>query len=735
MSYAIPSTNVPEKKKNENYHRQWVEGIINKSLSSTFSSEFKLMDECYKYYDNASSPDSFKYMTDLPDATSLPAQWQPINKIRQKIKVLLGELDSKGYDFRVEAINKESKIRKLEAKEEMRVQMRIAPAMQQLDEYIGLQTQQQIMPESEEELDEFFDKNYKEEAEIVLYYALKFLDKKVGWKSVRRELFRDMLIAGKCFVKNEIINGIPTVRRIDPRFMVYDKYAENDFISDSTYFGEIRYMSAADAAVKYNLTQEQINQAHDQYKDFTRTMSAKSSPGQRNLEVNWFGSLPDGYGMRWFDETPNGLRVLVVEGCWQDFKKYKNKVSEDKYGDEHIKTIGPDSQEREGVISKTIKIWRRGTLIGGKFMTDWGEIPNQPRDNESLAETQPPYIAVIPDFVNGRAVSIVEQLKGLQNLKDIITYNVVLTMARAGAKGFIYDVSQCPDNWDVATVIKYLKTVGIAFIDSKQGGTPAQFNQFQSIDMSLSESVSKYLEMSVWVDREMDSVSGINEARQGVVQGASQAVGVTRSALLQSSLTTASLFNIFDEFSTKVWNYQAKLVKIAFPEAPERFASIIGDVGVDFLQNDIDLELDDYAVFIEVTPALLDDLSNFQQIIMAALSAGSLDFRDAMVLLQESDVMLALRKFEKLMKQRDAEAIEQEQAMMQQQAEEKMMLQNNMNQHNLQTQQMSAQTAQASQREKNAGDIRKQALKSKADLTKERMKILTQQINARKTND
>src|SRR5690606_23854152 len=115
-------------------------------------------------------------------------------------------------------------------------------------------------------------------------------------------------------------------------------------------------------------------------------------------------------------------------------------------------------------------------------------------------------------------------------------------------------------------------------------------------------------------------------------QGASQAVGVTRSALLQSSLITAPLFNLFDEFSTRVWNYQAKLVKIAFPENPERFAPIIGDVAIDFLTNDVHLDLNDYGVYVTVTPALLDDLNSFQQIVMSALQAGAVDFKSALVL-------------------------------------------------------------------------------------------------------
>jgi len=717
---GLPNQNIPEKRKNESFHREMVEALISRSINSTYASEYSLIDELYKYYDRASDPEDFAYMMDAGDGTTLPAQWQPINKIRQKVRVLLGELDQRGYDFRVDAINKDAKVRKLEAKEEARVAMRINPVLEQIDKKYGFSSpNNEYVPEDEEELDEYFDKNYKEEAELILYFALKFLDKRNSWKSIRRELFRDMLIAGRCFVKNEIVNGIPKAVRLDPRYVIFDKYSEGDHLKDSTYWGCVRYMGLAEAASRYNMSADELKTSYANYKEFLRVADAKSGGHQRNFNFGGFDSLDHKCtNLRWFQEDAKGLRVLVIEAYWKDYQNYKHKIETDSYGGEHIKKIGPDSQDREGVVSKKIEIWRQGTLVGGQHLKEWGVMPNMPRNNESLAETEAPIVGVIPDFVNGTGVSVVEQLKGLQNLKDVLTYNIQLSIARAGAKGFVYDVAQCPPDWDVHTVIKYLKTVGVAFINSKENGTPSTFNQFQSIDLTLSESVGRYIELSRWVDSEMDAVSGINEARQGVVQGSSQAVGVTQSALLQSSLATAPLFNLFDEFQTRVWNYQARLVKIAFPKAPERFAPIIGDTGVDFLTNDIDLELNDYAVFVDVTPALLDDLNRFQGIIMAAMQSGSLTFQEAMILLMEKDVMAGIRRYQKIMQKKEAQAKidQQEQMMMEQQAQ--MEAQRQMSEYNMMTADRAAQNAQATQGIKNQGALQELLLKQRADLQK-----------------
>jgi hypothetical protein len=663
----FPDGNIKESQKNQDWHRQWLDAIISQSLNSTYAIDYTATQACYDYFNTGSNPSDFSYLQTAPDKSVLPAQWQTINKIYNKVMVLLGELMERGYDFEVNAINKEAKSRKLAAKEEARVMMRISPHLKQMDEYAGINPAMPQLPETEEDLDEFYDKNYKEEAEIIMYHALKYLDKKNGWDYERMALFRDLLIAGKCIVRNEIIDGIPVAKRIDPRFFIFDSFASDDFVSDATYYGELEYVPLAQAAEQYRLTMEELKGANERHKEFMKIQESKTPRGQRNQDLSAFDSLNHASGLRWFKESQGGTRVLVCKGYWMDYKKFKIKESEDKYGNIHTKKMKPDSQEREGVISKNLKIWRQGTLIGGKFLKNWGIMENIARDTEpaKVAEAYPPYVVLTPNFLSGRSVSPVERSKGLQNLKDIITYQVQLAMARAGSAGFVYDVSQCPDDWDVDTVIKYLKTVGIAFINSKQGGTPSQFNQFQTFDLSLSSSVTNYLELSRWIDEEMDSVFGVNEARQGVVQGASQAVGVTRSALLQSSLTTAPYFKLFDQFATRVWNLQAKLIKLAWA-GKERFAPIVGDAGIDFLTVDIDVDLDDYGVYVQATPKILDDISNLQTIVMAALQAGQLSFKDALLLLKERDVMSGIRKFEKISAENEKRQEEQELKRMQQ---------------------------------------------------------------------
>jgi hypothetical protein len=276
---------------------------------------------------------------------------------------------------------------------------------------------------------------------------------------------------------------------------------------------------------------------------------------------------------------------------------------------------------------------------------------NSVRENDSLAESACPIKALIPNWLNGKSISKVDQVKGLQKLKDLAMYNMQLEMSTSGRKGFIYDVAQTPDGWDIHTVMKYLKTAGIAFIDSgKDANGGASYNQFQSIDQTMSASVEHYISIARLMDEQMDAITGINDARQGQVKGQSQGLGVTQSALMQSNMATKMYEDLFKQLNEMALNYQGGLVKLSFA-GNERYAPIIGDVGINFLEQTVDLELDDFGVYIEEIPPLLSDLTTFKEIVSAALSAGQIGFIPAVELMIEKDIVRGIDKFKKEMKE------------------------------------------------------------------------------------
>jgi hypothetical protein len=645
-TFNFPNSNISEKDKNRDYHKQYLEAILYRTSESGFDMYYQSLNESYEFFNGTNTGKEFDFLQSAEDGDVLPAEWINFNKIRTKVKLLMGELVTKGFRISVKTINKDAEIRKKLYQEEMYMDMKLNPIAKDVEQrYAMPMGYNPNIPQNEEEFAEHFE-NYKEDAEFVMEEILKALQKKSRWAYERIALFRDLIITGRCFVKSEIINGMPDVRRIDPRYMVFDLNATDDYLSDATYFGEIRYMNLADAGMKYGLNKGEVESAYNSY----------NSSGKFNRAVSAIANqMIEGSRLKFYKEDNGELRVLVATAYWSDIRRNRNKVSKDKYGNEHIKTLDDSVNVRERdehmVEHNEYKVWRKATLIGHDIVKDWGIAENLVKSVDNLYEADCPFKGYVQDFVNKQGISLVQQLKGLQKLKDIMLYNLQLDVARAGAKGFVYDVSQIPEGWDITNVLKYAKVTGIVFVDTKKDGIPNTFNQFPPVDQTLGDSIRKYIEASYFIDEEMDKISGINDARQGHAS-ASQAVGVTQSALMQSNLITQPMFDGFLQFSTQIWEHQAGLAKYTWRDK-EKWASLLGISNIDLIEGDLDLDLNDYSVALEATPIILDDPQMFNQLVMASLQSQSIEPEDAMDLMMEKDIEVAIRKFKKIKAQRE----------------------------------------------------------------------------------
>lgn len=164
--------------------------------------------------------------------------------------------------------------------------------------------------------------------------------------------------------------------------------------------------------------------------------------------------------------------------------------------------------------------------------------------------------------------------------------------------------------------------------------------------MTISTSIDQYLKIMTYFDNEMDRISGVSPERQGAIQGASQGLGVTQAAIFQSNLVTQPYFKGFERFCSRVLTHQSKLVQIAWPNK-EQFAPIIGDAGVDFLREHVDIELDEYGVVVESLPPMVQDRQKFEQLVMIALQADPSFIDDAIAILLETDIDVAVRKMQR----------------------------------------------------------------------------------------
>lgn len=710
-----------QSKKDREYHVSWAKAIATSAITDNWAMKYRIKQECTKFFNSGSTGDMASFLQKAQDGSDLPAMWFSVSSLKSKIENLIGELESRGHEIRVRALSKEAVSRKHEEKESLRIKRRLQDVARFAEERSGLPLQSPDIPQTDRELDEWADLRYKDKLELVYDMGLKDITKLNDIDEKRKSTFRDIWINNGCFVRGEIVNGKPVFEPVNSLCFGFDPNATDDMLSDSTYFFEVYYMGLAHAAERYNLSEEELEQAQGQYTQF---MGLSAGQYQGSTSDNFFGCIPN-KTVGWFNNVDGVPRVMVIKTCWKDTRvtRYKHEKKE-KYNTEYLQKLkeGEKAPKNSTEMAEKLQVWRGCTLIGGTIVREWGELPNQPRDIETFEKTLPPYTCWVPNYLMGQSVSKVEQVVSLELLRDMTMYNLQLAMNRAGAKGFVYDAALFPEGWNIDKVTAQLKTSGIIVVNTAeyqmlQGG----MNVLKEIDLSIAAGVRQYIEIMDFLDIQENIILGSSAERQGVIPTASQAVGVTDAAIFQSTMTTKPYFSGFERFWSRVLTRQAKLLRICIGNNPEMWEPIIGSAGVDFIQDNIQIDLESVGVVVESLPPLLQDRNKFEGFINLAVQSQQLEMTDALDIVLEPDIRQAVRRLKR--KTAIRHLLEAHQAKMEQ--ERDAALEQRLAAIDAQKQQAAQGSQLSLQQLKNKGSLDKTALTGRVKLNEKKIEALS----------
>lgn len=720
-----------ESNKKEEYHKMWVNHCMTLCIDNSALLKTKMAD----LYDYFHGYDENPYNS-LFDAYNigganqpmtgggggvgaegelvLPVIYMNISNIKNKVESLIGELIDMGFETHVEAINQEAKSRKLAMKQSTLAKMAIKPYMEYIEIESGFSAVDEEVPKTMMELEDFFKHSYKDNAEVVMEACLKYVLEYHTYYYMRLQLFLDALIAGECHALTDMFNGTPIIERWNPLGVYYPSDVNDDFfLNKSNIIGNVYYATRAEVVSKYKLTEEEINI------DLTK-LQGKEDGSYLGVLVN---------GQRLLEPyTYNRDKLLVSTWYWMDEKKVMGLCITDKHGNETFeiyygsdaeKSVKVPPNKEDGttykVERKTISVMRKATLIGCDMLKDWGECQYQCKYKETIYQAQKNVCSYRPNYLQGRSKSLVNTMSGLQDFKNYMWTKIQLELTKSGGNAVAIDVAKLPQDWGsgskaIQTLMYYMKGNGIVFYNSSQGEIPGQNGvPIDNIDTGLGNAIVGYISLLGLIDQEMDSVSGINDARMGNIQSANQLASVTAMALSQSNKVTKSLINGFLNFEGNLFTKVCQLIRHSWTAVPERWQPIIGDLYMLFLEND-DYTMDEF-----LTKAKSNVISKTQlnNMLMAGLQTGSITAHEALKLqlAADEDIKGSVRTYIDTMERKENAKAQQE-AQMQQAGMEAQ----------LQAQQMRDQSAMQMQQQRDNTVLQERQMKDQTDLTKTGMK-------------
>lgn len=507
---------------------------------------------------------------------------------------------------------------------------------------------------------------------------LKVLKKRVNTRLLFSQGWKDALIAGEEVYWVGIENGEVTMRRVNPVNLTVILDGDTTFIDDAIAVVEERMLAINTILDEYGdiLSKDDI----DKLENYTRgTFGSFNTAGgfEPQFEVvngqNAFAGVTPTNAYNGNNSNNYSIRVTRVE--WKSMKKIgeltwtdeegtpQSEIVDELFNTRVFKEAFPDAKVEWYWINEA---WE-GVKIGLDIFTDIKPKPNQRRRLDNPYFCRLGYTGFIYEATNSQSVSLIDRLKPYQYLYDIISYRLEIAFASDQGKKFIMDLAQIPASHgiDMDRWLYYLKEMNIAFINSfeegKKGAATGQlankFNQFQAIDLSLSQSIQQYINMLDYIKSQVAFVSGVTPQRLGAINN-SELVGNVERSVNQSSLITEYLYEAHAEVKRRAYTCMIEVAKIAYKKGLVA-QYMLDDTTIELLQlEENEFENSEFSVFVTNNTKDLELKAKLDQLVQVALQSEKIDLSTIVeTLMNDSprDIVRMLQRKEEEFYKRQAE--------------------------------------------------------------------------------
>lgn len=259
----------------------------------------------------------------------------------------------------------------------------------------------------------------------------------------------------------------------------------------------------------------------------------------------------------------------------------------------------------------------------------------------------------------------------------VLWYRLELAIARDKGKVINMDITQIPKSMNITPDrwMHYLSSVGVNFINpyeegwnvpGREGGKPATFNQITSLDLTMSQVISEYIQLMDKIELLAGTISGITSQREGAIS-TSELVGNVERSVTQSSHITEPLFWVHNQCKRHVMTMLLNTAKGAWEGTGKQKLSYVFDNGERaFLDIAKKFYYEDMDVFVSDTSKDIENIQKLQQLIQPAMQNGA-SLLEAAEILTNDNFNILKQKLKDMQTRQEQMQQQQQQAEAQQQ--------------------------------------------------------------------
>lgn len=693
VNYSFPAQKKATSKKNKKWREACVHAGQNISVEGTGSLRKSYQNKRINYnlYSDILDPNDIEKICNPMGILGLasPAKMQNYPICNPKIDLLVGESISRKFDWKVRVINDDA----ISEKEE-ELKERFTKLM--TDHINAEKVDEKQMQEDLKKFDQFANYEYQDLRERRATQILSYLYKSQRLDYLFSKGFKDALICAEEIYQCDIIAGEPVVRKLNPLNVYCVRSGESPLIEDSDIITIVGYMSPGQIIDDYHeyLTPGQI--------DFIEDGMVGNTSIQNGLGID-IGRKPDlaiklddaidisilagntTFGTTF--DTEGNIRVTKV--YWKSMRMLKKVKYFDSDGDvqydlfDETYVINKNKGEEETII--WVSEWWEGHKLGGSSGTveDDSAIyvkmqprPIQFRSMENPSKCHPGIVGTIYNTNDNTGVSLMDRMKPLQYLYNVLAYNAELAIAKNRGKIMRIDLSSIPENWQIDQWLSFASGMNVAFYDSfKEGNKGAAQGKLAGtmsaqapvIDMEMGNTIQLYMDMMAFIKEEMGEISGVTKSRQGSIQNR-QAVGNTQQEMQQTSMITEYWFQEHDYVKVRVLECLLETAKCAWKDKKNKKIQFVLDDGSTTLFDVDGAQFNEceYGLQISGDGSSKELLATMKQLAQAGIQNGIMNFSQLLDI-YSTDSMASIRRkitrAEEEKKQADAEQAQMEKEM------------------------------------------------------------------------
>ena len=613
-----------------------------------------------------------KYKDELSingDLSYLNLDWKPVPIISKFVDIVVNGIAERTYDIKAFSQSQNGVQKRTEYMEAIIRDMQTKEFNQAAKENFNIdlyETNQETLPESEEELGLHMQLTYKQAVELAEEQALNVLMEGNKYELIKKQFYYDLTVLGIGAVKTSFntSEGV-TIDYVDPANLVYS-YTDSPYFDDIYYVGEVKSIPVNELAKQFpHLTESDLE-------DIMKNKSYNKNNYNTRYSVD--------------KEDNNTLQVLYF-----NYKTYMNevyKIKETGTGADKIipkdDTFNPP-QDKEGGYSRMLRsiecLYDGAMILGTNKLLRWEMASNMMRPKSDFTKVKMNYAIVAPRMYNGKIDSLVKRITGFADMIQLTHLKLQQVMSRMVPDGVYLDADGLAEvdlgngtNYNPQEALNMFfqtgSVIGRSFTsegDMNPGKVPIQEitsgsggNKMQA----LIGNYNYYLQM-------IRDVTGLNEARDGSMPDKNALVGVQKLAAANSNTATRHILQAGLFLTAETAECLSLRISDIIEYSPTRdaFIQAIGAHNVATLEEMKELHLYDFGIFIQLQPDE-EEKAMLENNIQMALQQKNIELEDAIDLREVKNIKLAnqLLKIRRKKKQQRDQAVQQQNIQMQSQS-------------------------------------------------------------------